>query len=80
MSSFWSSFKDGIIGSILTQVGISAWMRVSIAFILCNEEGALGSSCLESSLLSVVMVKATIDAVRFNMSVSLVTRSDFVIT
>ena len=72
------SFRNGIIGSVLTQIGMLFWVRFFMVFILCEGVGALGSSCLASLLLSVVMVKATIDGVFCRMSVSLVTRFDFV--
>jgi len=72
------SFRNGIIGSILAQTGMLFWVRFSMAFVLCESVGALGSSCLASLLLSVVMVKATTDGIFLRISESLATRSDFV--
>ncbi len=72
------SFRFGIIGSILAQTGMPFWVRVCMACILCEGGGALGSSCLASLSLSVVMVKATTDAVFLRTSMSLVTRFDLV--
>ena len=72
------SFRNGIIGSILTQTGISFWVSISIAFILAEDEGALGSSFLEISSFSVVMLIATIEVVLLKMSMSLVTMLDLV--
>lgn len=72
------SFRVGIIGSILTQTGMPFWVRVCMACILCEGGGALGSSCLASLSLSVVMVKAIMDVVFLRMSMSLVTRFDLV--
>lgn len=57
------SFRVGIIGSILTQTEMPFWVRVCMACILSEGDGALGSSCLASLSLSVVMVSATMDAV-----------------
>ena len=67
-----------MMGSILTQTGMPACVRVCMACILCVGDGALGSSFLASSSLSVVMVKATADLVFRSMSVSLVIRFDLV--
>ena len=78
MSCSWLSFSVGIIGSILTQVGMFLWVRVSMACSLCEVGGASGSSFLARLSLSVVMVKATIEGVFSRMSVSLVTRFDLV--
>ena len=66
------------MGSILAQTGMPLWVKVSIACILCEVGGALGSSFLASSSLSVVMVKTTTDLVFCRMSMSLVTRFDLV--
>jgi len=78
MSCVGLLFSDGIIGSILTQTGMFFWVSVLIACILCVGGGALGSSFWASLSLSVVMVKAMNDGVFCSMSVSLVTRFDFV--
>lgn len=74
------SFSVGIIGSILTQTGMPFCVRVCMACILSEGDGALGSSCLASLSLSVVMVSATMDLVLCRMSMSRVTRFDLVMT
>lgn len=78
MSVLGLSFRWGIIGSILTQTGMSFWVSVCIACSLCMGVGAFGSSCLASWALSVVMVRVTAELVSCRTSVSRVTRFDFV--
>ncbi len=72
------SLSVGIIGSIRAQTGISLSVSCSMARILFDGDGALGSNCLARSLSSVVMVKATTAFIVRRMSVSLVARSDLV--
>lgn len=67
-----------MMGSILAQTGMLVCVRVFMARILCEGGGALGSSFLASSSLSVVMVNATTDFVFCRMSMSLVTTFDLV--
>ena len=74
-----SSFKNGIMGSMRTDVGIPFSMSVSTAFRRSDGDVALGSRSLASASLSVVIVIETVEAVFLRMSMSLVTKLDFVI-
>ena len=73
-----SSFMYGNMGSILTITGIPRLVSASIAFKRFEGEGAAGSNSLVTFSSSVVIVKATVQAVVLSMSASRVTRSDFV--
>ena len=79
MSFSGLSLREGIIGSIRAHTGMLCCVSFSMAWILFDGDGALGSSCLARSSSSVVMVKATTAFIFRKMSVSLVTRSDLVI-
>ena len=74
-----SSFKNGIIGSMRTDVGIPFSMSVSTAFRRSDGGGALGSRSFASGSLSVAIVIETMEAVFLRMSMSLVTKLDLVI-
>lgn len=73
------SFTKGIMGSTRTDTGIPLFVRGSIAFRRSVGEGACGSSSFAVLSSSVVIVKATVQGILLNMSVSRVIILDFVI-
>lgn len=73
------SFRYGIIGSMRMVVGILCSMSVFAALRRLDGGGACGSMSFAVSSSSVVMVMETIEGIFDRRSMSLVTRSDFVI-
>lgn len=80
MSCSGLSFRNGIIGSMRTDVGMSFAISVSTVFKRVEGGGACGSMVFAISSLSVVMVKEIVERIFFRRSMSLVTRLDLVIT
>ena len=73
------SLTKGIMGSMRTDTGTPLLVSVSTVFKRSAGEGACGSSSFAVFSSSVVMVNATVQGILLNMSVSRLTRVDFVI-